>query len=75
VAGISLAVFGNMLRSLFFSLMANAHGVQSLNRYHDPAGWSIPLFTGSGIALLMWALAEMELSLRPPGPDSAKSVS
>jgi exosortase/archaeosortase family protein len=75
VAGILLAILGNVGRSLFLSLMANAHGVKSLDRYHCAAGWSILLFTGSGIALLAWALAKLESSLRPPRPDSAKSVS
>jgi exosortase len=74
-AGILLAIVGNVGRSLFLSLMANAQGVSSLDRYHDTAGWSILLFTASGIALLAWALAKLESSLRPPKPDSAKSVS
>jgi exosortase/archaeosortase family protein len=75
VAGILLAIIGNVGRSLFLSLMANAHGVKSLDRYHDTAGWSILLFTTCGVALLAWALAKLESSLRTPKPDSAKPVS
>jgi exosortase len=74
-AGILLAIVGNVGRSLFLSLMANAHGVQSLDRYHDTAGWSILLFTAAGVVLIAWALAKLESSLRTSRPDSIKPVS
>jgi hypothetical protein len=56
-------------------LMANAHGVKSLDHYHNTAGWSILLFTASVVALLAWALTKFESSLRTPRPDSVKPVS
>jgi exosortase/archaeosortase family protein len=74
-AGIALAIFGNLLHSLFLSLMANAHGVKSLDRYHDTAGWSILAFTTCGVVLLAWALAKFESFLRMPRPNSAKPMS
>jgi exosortase/archaeosortase family protein len=74
-AGILLAIIGNIGRSLFPSLMANAHGLKSLDRYHDTAGWSILLFTTCTVALLAWALSKLESSLRTPTPASAKQVS
>jgi hypothetical protein len=60
---------------LSFRRIGGAHGVKSLDRYHDTADWSILLFTASGIALLAWALAKFESSLRTPRPDSIKPVS
>jgi exosortase/archaeosortase family protein len=75
VAGIFLAIVGNVGRSLFLSLMANAHGMKSLDHYHDTAGWSILLFTASVVALLAWSLAKLESSLRTSRPDSIKPVS
>jgi hypothetical protein len=64
-----------MLRSLFLSLTANAHGVKSLDHYHDTAGWSILAFTTCTVALLAWALAKLESSLRTPRPHPVKPLS
>jgi exosortase/archaeosortase family protein len=75
VAGILLAIISNVGRSLFLSLMANAHGVKSLDHYHDTAGWSILAFTTCGVTILAWALSKLESSLRTPRPDSIKPVS
>jgi exosortase/archaeosortase family protein len=75
VAGILLAIIGKVGRSLFLNLMASAPGVKSLDRYHDTGGWSILAFTTSGVALLAWALAKLESSLRTPRLDSIKPVS
>ncbi len=58
--GIGLAIFGNLIRSLFLSFVANAQGVQSIERFHDAAGWSILLFTAAGVALLAFLLARVE---------------
>jgi sugar transferase EpsL len=52
VGGVAVAVFGNMLRSLFLSFIAYRHGVESIGRVHDSAGWSILAFTAIGVGLL-----------------------
>ena len=58
--GIGLAIFGNLIRSLFLSFVANAQGVQSIEKFHDAAGWSILLFTAAGVAGLALLLARVE---------------
>jgi len=58
--GIALAVFGNICRSLFLSLKANANGPAAIEKYHDAAGWSILAFTAIGVALLSWFMARLE---------------
>ena len=59
-AGIALAIFGNLIRSLYLSLIANAKGVDAIKEVHDSAGWSILLFTAAGVVLLSWLLAKFE---------------
>lgn len=79
-AGITLAIIGNLIRSLYLSLTANAKGVESISEVHDGAGWSILLFTAVGIAILSWLFAKLEKWLReqslnvqqpPPVPTHA----
>ena len=61
----TLAIFGNLIRSLFLSyLPANAKGLSALEQVHDTAGWSILLFTATGVAILAWAFARLETALR-----------
>jgi exosortase len=58
--GILLAIFGNLLRSLYLSFTANAKGVAAVEKVHDSAGWSILLFTAAGVALFAWLLSKLE---------------
>jgi exosortase len=58
--GILWAVFGNFLRSLFLSCVANAKGTEAVNSYHDAAGWYIMAFTFAGVALSAWLLRKLE---------------
>jgi exosortase len=60
LSGIVLAICGNLIRSLYLSLSANAKGVQAIEKVHDTAGWSILLFTALGVVLLSWLLARWE---------------
>ena len=60
IAGILLAIVGNVIRSLVLSLVANAHGISAVSSVHDSAGWSVLLFTASGIALAAYVLGRME---------------
>ena len=52
VCGVGLAIFGNLIRSLYLSLTANAQGVQAIDNVHDNAGWSILIFTAIGVVIL-----------------------
>lgn len=78
-SGILLAVVGNLVRSLYLSLTANAKGVAAIAQVHDTAGWSILLFTAGGVALLAWLLAKLEKSLQHqpdkiPGPEPVRDA-
>lgn len=59
-AGIGLAIFGNLCRSLFLSLVAHSDGPKAIEKYHDTAGWSILVFAAMGVALLSWWLSKLE---------------
>ncbi len=59
--GIGLAIFGNLVRSLYLSLTANAKGLAAVDKVHDSAGWTILLFTAAGVALLAWMFHKLEL--------------
>jgi len=60
VAGMGLAVFGNIIRSLFLSYTASSRGIAAVDSAHDAAGWSILVFTAVGVSLLGWGLARLE---------------
>jgi len=60
VAGVLFAIIGNILRSLFLSLVANKGGLGSIQTYHDAAGWSILAFTVAGVVLVAWGLSRVE---------------
>ena len=60
VAGVLFAIIGNILRSLFLSLVANKGGMGSIQTYHDAAGWSILAFTVAGVMLVAWGLSKIE---------------
>ncbi|MFO1496821.1 MAG: exosortase/archaeosortase family protein [Verrucomicrobiota bacterium] len=69
IAGIILAIVGNLLRSLFLSYTANAKGLHALETAHDTAGWSILIFTAAGVTGLAWLLSRAErTSVRDPVP-------
>jgi exosortase len=59
-SGILLAILGNVMRSLFLSLMANRSGVAAIQTYHDAAGWSILAFTVVGVILIAWVFSKVE---------------
>lgn len=60
LCGIALAIFGNVVRSLFLSFMANAKGADGVASAHDSAGWSILAFTAGGVALVAWGFSRFE---------------
>jgi hypothetical protein len=58
VAGMFLAIVGNVIRSLALSYTANAKVVAALASWHDPASWSILVFTVVGVGLVAWVYGE-----------------
>jgi exosortase len=58
--GVGLALFGNIIRSLFLTCTANNRGIKAVEGVHDAAGWSILLFTGLGVVALSYFLAQLE---------------
>lgn len=72
VTGVALAIFGNLVRSLFLSLTANARGADAIQNVHDPAGWSILAFTVCGVGLAAWWLGRVEKRLMASAPPAAR---
>ncbi len=60
VLGMGLAIFGNVIRSLFLTTAANRHGIKAIQEVHDAAGWSILIFTGIGVVGLSYLFAKIE---------------
>jgi exosortase len=60
VAGVALAILGNIGRSLYLSLTAHWHGPEALKAVHDSAGWSVLVFTFVGLAGLAWLAGRLE---------------
>lgn len=68
-SGLLLAIFGNLVRSLFLSLVANAKGAASVDSVHDAAGWSILLFTAAGVTALAWGATKLEKAAAQQQPS------
>jgi len=60
IFGVCLAVFGNVIRSLYLCLSAHAKGMDSVAKVHDAAGWSILAFTAVGVIVLAWLFGRLE---------------
>lgn len=58
--GITLAIVGNLIRSLYLSLMANSRGVEAIAGVHDAAGWSVLAFTATGVIAISWLFNKAE---------------
>ncbi len=69
-SGLFFAVLGNVLRSLFLSLTANAKGTEAIDAVHDSAGWSIFVFNAVAVALTAWLLVKFQnwLKRQPAAP-------
>ncbi len=80
VCGIALAIVGNLIRSLYLSLTANARGIEAVAGVHDAAGWSILFFTAVGVILISLVFQRLERQLdeleraEAPRPDTAAGV-
>jgi exosortase len=61
--GAFYAVGGNLVRSLYLSLTANAKGIAAVEKVHDSAGWTILVFTAAAVALTAWLFAKLEKRL------------
>lgn len=72
VLGMCLAVVGNIGRSLYLSLMAHWRGMDSIDRVHDAAGWSVLAFTAAGVILLAWLIGKAEKLADAAGAEEAR---
>ncbi|MCP5523509.1 MAG: exosortase/archaeosortase family protein [Verrucomicrobiales bacterium] len=76
ICGVGLAVIGNLIRSLYLSLTANAQGVEAIEKVHDAAGWSILVFTTVGVILVSWLLNRLQKQvLQSSAPAAAPAAS
>ncbi|MCP5519040.1 MAG: exosortase/archaeosortase family protein [Verrucomicrobiales bacterium] len=71
LSGVALAVVGNIIRSLYLSLTANAKGVDAIAGVHDAAGWSILVFTTAGVVALAWLMNRLEKTTTPERSSEA----
>jgi exosortase len=60
LAGVALAVVGNLGRALFLALTAYHHGADALKQVHDTAGWTVLGFTFVGVSILAWIVVRLE---------------
>lgn len=60
LAGVGLALVGNFFRSLYLAVQAANHGPDAIKAAHDPAGWSILVFTTVGLMVFVWGLERLE---------------
>ena len=60
LAGVVLAVIGNLARANFLAVTAFYHGPDALKEVHDTAGWSVLIFTFVGVAVLAWMVTRLE---------------
>lgn len=72
--GVVLAIFGNLIRSLYLSLTANSRGVEAVKQVHDSAGWSILLFTALGVAATAWLFNKLEVWMRKETEKRTRSL-
>lgn len=70
--GIALAIFGNLVRSLYLSLTANARGVEAIENVHDTAGWSILAFTAVGVVFISWFFKKIERQLQESATEETE---
>lgn len=63
ISGVMLAIFGNLIRSLYLCLEANAKGIDAVKEVHDAAGWSILAFTAVGVIILAWLFNKLDRSV------------
>ena len=60
VAGVIFTFVGNLVRAFFLSYVANAEGIDAVDKYHDGAGYSIMIFSIIGVAALAWLIIKFE---------------
>jgi len=62
-----LAIAGNLLRSLILTWIAATRGIPALDRFHDPAGWTVL----AGVTLLLFFIATKWEGSPIPPPSKA----
>ncbi len=69
MAGVIVAVLGNLIRVFWLSWVASNRGLDAVDMTHDTAGWSILLFTIVGVGVFSWLFGRMESSFTAVGED------
>ena len=62
LAGVVVAVLGNLIRVFWLSWAASNRGLDAVDITHDTAGWSILLFTIVGVGMFSWLFGRLESS-------------
>ena len=62
MAGVIVAVLGNLIRVFWLSWAASTRGLDAVDITHDTAGWSILLFTIVGVGVFSWLFSRLESS-------------
>lgn len=60
LAGVGLAIFGNLVRSLRLSLAAHSGGPEALHAVHDSTGSMVMWVTLIGLGMLAWGVVRLE---------------
>lgn len=61
LGGVGLALVGNLARAAALTVTAHYEGLEALERVHDSAGWSVFLFTSTGLALFAWIASRLSV--------------
>lgn len=67
MAGVVVAVLGNLIRVFWLSWAASTRGLDAVDMTHDTAGWSILLFTIVGVGVFSWLFSRLEASFTMAG--------
>lgn len=67
MAGVIVAVLGNLIRVFWLSWAASTRGLDAVDITHDTAGWSILLFTIVGVGMFSWLFSRLESSFAVAG--------
>lgn len=75
IAGVFLAILGNIIRAFTLSYIASQKGIEAVDTAHDTAGWMILAFTVVGVLAVTWVLGSIEkksihrITFPTPNPD------
>jgi exosortase len=79
-AGACLSLFFNVVRTSFLVWTCNRDGLGAVDKFHDPAGWTILAASAAGLALIGWFLYRQQGRARhavgavPPATNESRSA-